>query len=152
MDQITFYKNASIMLLIIGGITLVGNTLATDSGIFEAIPGMILILIIGFVGLGLGREIDIELPAFAYAIFIATILSLPMIPTQELFLEYTDRVGFLATTTPILAYAGLSVANQWDRLKNVGWKLILVAIFVFIGTFFGSAIIAHIVLDLQGII
>jgi hypothetical protein len=38
------------------------------------------------------------------------------------------------------------------ELKKLSWKLVVVAIFVFIGTFFGSAIIAQIILKLQGII
>jgi hypothetical protein len=37
-------------------------------------------------------------------------------------------------------------------MKEVSWKLVLVAVFVFFGTFFGSAIIAQIVLTAQGII
>ena len=135
-----------------GIITLVGNLVGFDNGIIESIPGMILIIVIGLVSLVLAREVPAQLPAFAYAIFIAMVLSLPFVPTQELFLRYTDKVSFLATTTPILAYAGLSISLQMDRLKQVGWKLVVVAVFVFFGTFFGSAIIAHIVLGLQGII
>ena len=58
----------------------------------------------------------------------------------------------LGTTTPILAFAGLSVGNKIQKLKNLSWKVFIVAIAVFIGTFFGSAIVSHIILKLQGII
>lgn len=152
MERTEFTLNALKMLVIVGIITLVGNLVGFDNGIIESIPGMILIIVIGLVSLVLAREVPAQLPAFAYAIFIAMVLSLPFVPTQELFLRYTDKVSFLATTTPILAYAGLSISLQMDRLKQVGWKLVVVAVFVFFGTFFGSAIIAHIVLGLQGII
>lgn len=152
MERTEFILNSLKMLVLVGIITLIGNTIGYDNGFVEAIPGMILIIIIGWVSLFLAREIPLELPSFAYAIFIAMVLALPFMPTQELFLRYTDRIAFLATATPILAYAGLSVSLQMDRLKLVGWKLVVVAVFVFFGTFFGSAIIAQIVLTLQGII
>jgi hypothetical protein len=152
MERSEFVLNTLKMLIIVGIVTLVGNTIGYDNGIVESIPGMVIIIAIGAVSLLLAREVPAELPSFAYAIFIAMVLALPFSPTQELFLRYTDRISFLATATPILAYAGLSVSLQMDRLKKVGWKLILVAVFVFFGTYFGSALIAHIVLGLQGLI
>ncbi|WP_251330885.1 hypothetical protein [Haloplanus pelagicus] len=152
MDRTDFVTNALAMLVVVGVITLIGNTVGYDAGIVESIPGIVLIIAIGIVSLYLAREIPLELPSFAYAIFIAMVLALPFSPTQEVFLRYTDRISFLATATPILAYAGLSVSLQMDRLKQIGWKLVVVAVFVFFGTFFGSAIIAQTVLSFQGII
>lgn len=152
MERSEFFLNTLKMLTIVGIITLIGNTVGYDAGIIESIPGMILIIAIGLVSLVLAREVPAELPSFAYAIFISMVLALPFMPTQELFLQYTDRISFLATATPILAYAGLSVSLQMDRLKKIGWKLILVGVFVLLGTFFGSAIVAQFVLNLQGII
>ena len=73
-------------------------------------------------------------------------------PTAKLFLAYTDKVHFLGTTTPILAFAGISVGNKIEELKKISWKLVIVAMLVFCGTFFGSAIIAQTVLKMQGII
>lgn len=152
MDRTDFVTNALAMLVVVGVITLIGNTVGYDAGIVESIPGIVLIIAIGIVSLFLAREVPLELPSFAYAIFIAMVLALPFSPTQEVFLRYTDRINFLATATPILAYAGLSVSLQMDRLKQIGWKLVIVAVFVFFGTFFGSAIISHLVLSFQGII
>ncbi|PUU86296.1 MAG: hypothetical protein CI947_2516, partial [Halanaerobium sp.] len=77
---------------------------------------------------------------------------MPFMPTADLFLKYTNEVNFLGTTTPILAFAGISVGNKIEKLKKLSWKVFIVAIAVFIGTYFGSAIVAHIVLKLQGII
>ncbi|MFD1632136.1 hypothetical protein ACOZ4L_16765 (plasmid) [Haloplanus ruber] len=152
MDRAEFVTNALAMLVVVGIITLIGNTVGYDAGLVESIPGIALIIAIGIVSLFLAREIPLELPSFAYAIFIAMVLALPFSPTQEVFLRYTDRISFLATATPILAYAGLSVSLQMDRFKQIGWKLVVVAVFVFFGTFFGSAIIAQAVLSFQGII
>ena len=73
-------------------------------------------------------------------------------PTAKIFLELTNKVNFLGTTTPILALAGISVGNKILTLKKLSWKFFIIALAVFIGTFFGSAIIAHVVLKIQGII
>lgn len=140
------------MLVIIGVITLVGNAIGYGISPVEAAPGMGLIVAIGLVSLFLGRYLSLELPSFAYAMVIAFLLSIPYSPVQDLVLSLTEPVNFLATTTPILAYAGLSIALQVTRMREVSWKLVVVAVFVFFGTFFGSAIISQIILSLQGII
>jgi len=150
LDDQTFTVDALKMLLIIGVITLVGNRIGYGIGIAEAVPGMVLMIVIGLVSLLMGRFIPIELPSFAYAMVIAFLIALPFSPVQSMVLDWTEHVNFLATTTPILAYAGLSIGLQTTRMKQVSWKLVIVAVFVFFGTFFGSAIISHLVLAAQG--
>ena len=65
-------------------------------------------------------------------------------------MEYTDKVNFMAITTPLLAFAGLSVGNKIDELKKMSWKIILISIIVFITIFFACALIAETVLRLRG--
>lgn len=62
------------------------------------------------------------------------------------------KIGMLPTVTPILAYAGVSMGKDWIEFKKIGWKGIVVAIFVMIGTYVGSALIAQLILSAQGII
>lgn len=152
MDRSTYTIESLKMLIIVGIITIIGNTVGYGIGIIEAIPGMIMIIAIGLVSLVLAREVPVNFPGIAWAILIATILALPFSPVQGPFLEYTERIDFLATATPILAYAGLSVAMQADRLKQVSWKLVIVTVIAMFGTFVGSALIAELILDMQGII
>lgn len=152
MERKEFVVQSTLMLLIVGAITIVGNAVGYEFGIVEAIPGILMMIVIGLVSLLLRRELPFQLPAFAWAIFIATLLALPFSPVQGIFLEYTDRINFLATATPILAYAGLSVALEADRLKKIGWQLVIVALITFFASYIGSAIIAEIVLSYRGII
>lgn len=65
-------------------------------------------------------------------------------------IEAIYAVDFLAITTTILTFAGLSIANRLGDLKRVSWKIVIVGMFVFIGTYLGSAIIAQIGLLLTG--
>ena len=65
-------------------------------------------------------------------------------------IKLIHAVDFLGITTPILTFAGLSIANRLGDLKRVSWRIIIVGSCVFIGTYLGSAIIAHIGLLLTG--
>lgn len=140
------------MLILVAIITLIGQKIGFGISIKDAIPGMIIIIIISMVGLALKDILPLKLPAFAYVSLIALILTMPYLPTSKFILNYTNQVNFLGTTTPILAYAGISIGLSITKLAKISWKLIVIAFVVFIGTFFGSAIIAQIVLKIQGII
>lgn len=141
------------VLIIVGIIVLIAQNIGYDAPIIEAVPGMIIVIVIAFFALFIrALTPKLQFPAFAWASLTALILSMPFMPTSEIFLRYTDKVIFLGTTAPILAFAGISVGNKIEALKKLSWRVFVVAIFVFTGTFFGSAIIAHIVLNIQGII
>ncbi len=141
------------MMILVGMLILMGQKIGFDFPVVEAIPGVLLIIVIAMLSL-LIKDLTpkLQFPAFAWATMIALILSMPFMPTAKLFLAYTNKVHFLATTTPILAFAGISVGNKIEELKKISWKLVIVAMLVFCGTFFGSAITAQIVLKMQGII
>lgn len=141
------------ILIVVGIMVLVAQRIGYGISISSAIPGMIMVIGIAIFSL-LMRALTpkLQFPAFAWASLTALILSMPFMPTSKIFLQYTDQVNFLGTTAPILAFAGISVGNKIDKLKNLSWKVFIVAVCVFIGTYFGSAIIAQTVLKLQGII
>lgn len=140
------------LMLIVGLFILIGQLVSSGASPIEALPGMILIVIIAMAALLMKDLVPLKFPAFAWATLIAFILTLPMMPTSAVLLEYTNKVGFLATTTPILAFAGISVGNKIDILKKISWKLVIVSLIVFASTFFGSALVAQILLKAQGTI
>lgn len=145
--------NQAKLLVVIGIMILLTQRVGYGIGIVQAIPGIILVILISLFALVVrGLLPNVKMPAFAWASLTALILSMPFMPTAEVFLRYTNEVNFLGTTAPILAFAGISVGDKISKLKSLSWKVLIVAIAVFIGTFYGSAIIAHIVLSLQGII
>ena len=58
------------------------------------------------------------------------------------------KVDFLALSTPILAYAGMSLrAQEVAVFKKTGIRLLVVALLVFFGTFLASALISQVALD-----
>jgi len=141
------------VIFLVAIITLIGQRIGYGISIGVAIPGMIIIMALGMVALIIKDFTpNLKFPAFAWASLIALLLTMPFMPTSKFVLEYTKDVSFLGTTTPILAFAGISIGMKVTRLKQLSWKLLVVAIAVFIGTFFGSAIVAQIVLKIQGLI
>ncbi len=140
------------ILLFAGLVILIGQRIGLGLSIAEAVPGMVMIIVFSLISLFLKDNTPFRFPAFAWAALLGLVLTIPQLPTSEVVLEYTDQVDFLATTPIILAVAGIAVGNKVDEFKEIGWKVVLVAIFVFLGTFIGSAIIAHILLTLMGVI
>ncbi len=141
------------MMILVGMMILAGQKIGFGLSVTEALPGIVLIIIIAMLSLII-KDLTprLQFPAFAWATMIALLLSMPFMPTAKIFLDYTGKVHFLATTTPILAFAGISVGNKIQELKQISWKIVIVAMTVFCGTFFGSAAIAQIILKFQGII
>jgi hypothetical protein len=151
--------NQSKMMLVIGMMILVGQKIShliTQKPLVplgQSFLGILTVLVICVVALKLKEAFPkVKFPAFAWATMIALILSMPFMPTSKFFLQYTGSVDFLATTTPILAFAGISVGTKLTQLKKISWKLVIIAMVVFIGTYFGSALVAQFVLKMQGII
>ncbi|MFK4784644.1 hypothetical protein [Fusobacterium sp. MFO224] len=114
--------------------------------------GILLIILVSFLAVKIREIIPLKIPAFAWASLLAFILTTPASPVQGYFLDMTKGFGFSAVSTVILAAAGISVGNKLNDIKKLSWKIVLTALVVFTGTFFGSALIAQAVLKAQGII
>ncbi|MDW0110727.1 hypothetical protein [Sporosarcina aquimarina] len=142
-----------VLLLGIFGITsLVGNWAGYDILPLAAVPGMIMLIVICLAGFILKELIPVNFPSIAYISIIGVIVSMPWFPGSEKVVEWTTEVQLLALATPILAYAGIAIGRSWTDFVKLGWKTIVVATLVMLGTFLGSAVIAEIILRFQGII
>ncbi len=120
-------------------------------GIYPALIGMGIIYIICMLGLLVAKFSPFYLPTVAWISLVAVLSTSPISPCADFIMQETGKVGVLALTTPILAYAGLAIGNlEIDIFKRSGWKIVLTGIFVFIGTFIGSALVSHFVLKITG--
>jgi|SRR5699024_8682769 len=140
------------LLVIFGFVSLFGNWAGYGVLPMSAVPGMVVLILICLVGFILQDVIPLNFPSIAYISIIGVVVSMPWMPGSEKIVEWTEDIELLALATPILAYAGISIGRSWADFKQLGWKSILVACLVMFGTFIGSAIIAEIILRLQGII
>ena len=140
----------SKMIILSALLVLIGQWVGKGISPSEALPGMVLVTLVVITGLALKEFLPFKFPAFAWVTLLALIFSLPAFPGSDVFMKLTNKVDFLSTTTPILAFAGISVGNKIDVLKKLSWKLVVIALIVFTSTYFGSALISQLILSLQG--
>ncbi|KAJ51140.1 hypothetical protein BD780_000262 [Clostridium tetanomorphum] len=143
-------KDSFFILVLIGILSLIGNMVGPKNNIFEAIPGMIILVAIALGGILLAKVIPGKIPAVAYIVTLGCILTYPGVPGAATISKYIAKVDFLALTTPILAYVGISLGKDLDTFKKSGWRIIVLSCFVFTGTYIGSAIIAQLILKALG--
>lgn len=107
--------------------------------------------ILGVIVSDLSRKTNIKMLASFPVLGWVSIVSLVFCLMSDFFVDAISAVDFLSITTPILAFAGISVADSLVDLRKSSWKIAIVAVFVFLGTYLGSAIIAQIGLNIAGI-
>ncbi|POP31012.1 hypothetical protein C3B58_18405 [Lactonifactor longoviformis] len=147
----TFLEYCLIMLLITA-IAYIGNWIYSDFGLMESLPGILILLAIAFVGYTLSELIPFNIPSVVYISIVGLLVAMPVSPLSEAVVAYTGKVEMLPLATPVLAFAGVSMGKSWAEFKKIGWRGILVAALVMIGTFVGSAVVAQVILSMTGII
>lgn len=138
------------VLILVGALTLVGNMVGPNIGIIDAIPGMVILILIAMAGILAAKYLPGGIPAVAYVVTIGCIVTYPTFPGAVIMSKYIAKVNFLALCTPILAYAGIAIGRDLDALRKMGWRIIVVSCVVFIGTYIGSAMIAEAILKMTG--
>jgi len=139
------------LLLIASAIGLVSNWVATGADPLAALPGMAVLYIVSVAGLLLARFVPFYLPSVAWTSLLAILVTIPGIPGSAWVLAQVEVLNFLALATPALAYGGLALTKgEFDIARKSGWKIVIVAICVMLGTYLGSVIIADITLRIGG--
>lgn len=144
------YKHPIVITVVVAFLVLVGNFVGYKMSPIEAFPGMLILFLIVAGGLWITEIMPGNLPSVVYVSLLGIVLTMPWFPLGDKIAEYTSKVNFLALCTPILGYAGISLGKDLDSFKKNGPKIVIVSIFVFIGTYLASAVIAHLVLKLTG--
>lgn len=148
-------------LLLVAVFASIGNYISTIKAgspvtPLEAVPGMIILMLITLVGCLIYELINLvspkNLPAIAYISLIAIIVTIPGVPFAQYCTDSMAKIGLLPLCTPILAYAGISIGKDVDTFKEQGVAIVIVALFTFFGTFIGSTIIAQMILVATGVI
>ena len=143
----------TLTLSLVAIMTLVGNFIGYEVMPLTGLPGIITLMVIVLIGMVIHEALPFKkLPAIAYIGILAFVVTMPFFPGSEKIVAWTSEVNLLALTTPILAYAGISIGNSWVDFAKMGWKTIIVGMLVLLGTYLGSAIVAEIILRIQGIV
>ncbi|MHC9037385.1 DUF3100 domain-containing protein, partial [Cobetia marina] len=96
------------------------------------------------LGLGVARLMPLYLPAIAWVSLVSILMTLPWFPGSGWITEQLSFVNFLAIVTPVLGYAGLALSKrEFSMFRQAGWKLVIISLLVFTGTYIGSAVVAQ---------
>lgn len=143
--------NHTKILLFSGMLILLCQKVGMGSPILDGIIGMGMIIAVALVALIIKDLFPKSIfPAFGWVTILGFILSIPANPMSKIFMEYTNKINFMAITTPLLTFAGISVGNKIESLKSMSWKIVIISLIVFVTIFFACALIAEAVLKMRG--
>ena len=143
--------NWILLLVIFSIITVIGNYLGYKHPMTDSLVGMAILSIITLVGVWMERELPLNVSSILYISIIGIVLAFPGMPTSDFVLYYVSQIELLSIVTVFLAYVGIGMGKSWDEFKALGWRAIVITVLVIAATYYGAAIVAHIVLVLTGV-
>lgn len=145
-------KDIGFILLVTAIFTVVANMIGFKGELVSGSIGALVLLVITFIGCIIANLPGFsKLPTVFWVSLVAVIVSIPGFPGGDWMLAQVKHVSLLATTTPILAYAGLCVGKDLEAFKSLSWKIIPVALCVSAGSFICATILAEIILRMEGV-
>ena len=142
------------LLLMVSVIIILTNVIGYKMPVKDSIIGVLLLSAISLVGLTISNFMSrcVKLPSMMYVSLLGLLLACPVSPVKDIVVETTTPVAFLAPATALGAFAGISLGKDLKDFTKMGWKLVLITLFVITGTFIFSALVADIVLKMTGAI
>ena len=142
------------LMAMIFTLVLMSNVVGYGVSPAQTIPGLLILCGIAVVGLTISKAMSrfVKLPSMMYVVVLAVLLSCPISPVSESVIALTSNVQFMAPTTAMGAFIGISLGKEIKAFAKMGWKYVIITIFVITGTFVFSALIADLVLKVTGVI
>ena len=143
--------NWILLLLIFSIITVIGNYLGYKHPMGSSLVGMMILSLITLAGVWMERYLPLNISSILYISIIGIVLAFPGMPTSNFVLYYVSQVELLSIVTVFLAYVGIGMGKSWDEFKALGWRAVVITLLVIAATYYGAAIVAHIILVLSGV-
>ena len=142
------------LLLMVSVVIILTNVIGYKMPVGDSIIGVLLLSAISLVGLTISNFMSrfVKLPSMMYVSLLGLLLACPVSPVKDIVVETTTPVAFLAPATALGAFAGISLGKDLKEFAKMGWKLVLITLFVITGTFIFSAFVADVVLKMTGAI
>lgn len=137
------FINRLLSWTVVGLMVLIGNRIGHGVPMMEALPGVALILVAVLIGDIVYRGTKRILPAVCWISFVAMAMTFPLFPYSAQINELTSKVSFLAMITPMLSFAGLSIAKDIPAFRRLGWRIVVVSLLANAGVFIAAAAIAQ---------
>lgn len=142
----TFSLPALVLIWVVAGtIALFGNAVTYKTPVsLDVVVGLGLILVpvaVGHVVYVLTKGV---VPAVVWVSIVAMAMTYPTMPFAPEVSAYTAKINFVALATPLLAFAGLSIAKDLPAFRALGWRIVIVSLMANAGTFVGATLIAQV--------
>lgn len=145
-------KEEILVFVVAGLISTVVCITAYAVAPLDAFLGSGCIVVITVGGILLAKILPGHLPMVFWVSILAILVATPISPIAGFVTYYVDKVDFLALCTVVLSYAGLTVGKDIGMFKKMSWRIIVVALAVYTGTFICATFVAQVMLHLEGII
>ena len=143
--------NWILLLIIFSIITVIGNYLGYKHPMTDSLVGMAILSFITLIGVWMERYLPFNISSIIYISVMGIIIAFPGMPTSQAVLYYVSKVELLSIVTVFLAYVGIGMGKSWDEFKALGWRAVVITVLVIAATYYGAAIVAHIVLVATGV-
>ncbi|MBE6500144.1 MAG: hypothetical protein E7Z80_06345 [Methanobrevibacter thaueri] len=143
--------NWIILLIIFSIITVIGNFLGYKHPMTDSLIGMGILSLITLIGVWMERYLPFNISSILYISVMGILIAFPGMPTSNFVLHYVSQIELLSIVTVFLAYVGIGMGKSWDEFKALGWRAVVITVLVIAATYYGAAIVAHIVLVLSGV-
>lgn len=132
-------------VLVSGLVALFGNWIATKVDPGTAFPGLLMMIGIALLGMLIHHlTAALRIPLVCWVSIVGILATAPFSPTAAFVSPLAAKIGLLPLVTPVLAYAGLSLAKDLPILRHLGWRIIVVSLVANGGTFIFGTLIAQI--------
>lgn len=126
-----------------GALALVANYVGYHTLSADAFTGVALMIFAAFVGEAVCALLRRKIPAVCVVSLVAMFMTSPLCPWAAEVARLTASINMLAVITPMLTFAGLSIAKDIPAFRRLGWRIILVSFLANLGTFMGAVLIAE---------
>lgn len=133
------------LILFTQSIKLIKNPESTPIS-WMTIAGLVVLWAFSMIGIlvsDLAQKLPVKIIRDFPILGWVSITSLILCLISDFFVKAIAAVDFLSITTPILTFAGISVVDRLVDLRKTSWKVAIVAVFVFAGTYIGSVVLAQ---------
>lgn len=124
-------------------LVLLANSFGHASFSSTMVAGALMIMVLACIGHAMSALCRSKVPAVCIVSLISMLATSPLNPWAESVIHTVTSIDLLALITPMLTFAGLSIAKDLPVLRRLGWRIVLVSLTANFGTFIGAVLIAE---------
>lgn len=134
-----------VAIVVMGALALVTNVVNTRGIPPADVLGIALLCAITGASFWLRSRIP-GVPAVVWAISIGLLATASFVPFGSAVASTVDHLDFITVGVPALACVGLSLGRDVGMLKRLSWRVVIIALLTYTGTYVAAAALAELVL------